>query len=844
MSRLSVATLDLPQTGVRTRQVRLAVRGFIALAVLLSVTITATSATMLYNAATALRDEAEGAAIHLVELLSASFAEMGEISLANVARTLDATLDGQMAAQARIAAHLVAAAEAAGQSPDEVIETLEAITATTVLDEFWITDAQGYAYLTNVRDEAGELTPFRFDPDPAVQPQASKFYVLLAAPLDGDDFITQPAQVREIDQQVYKYVAVGGVDQPRIVQVGNALAFGEQEILTNVYATQRPDVSAVIEGILGQHMAVQATLVDHFVAAAENAEWTAADIDGRLRRIVSTTAIGEIRIVDPGGEVLYTSQPARLGGGAPEGLLHADALAPLLAGDERMMDHPTAPRPSDGAVYKYVTVAGANDAPHVVQVGLPIEGSSGNLLYSVYQREADLLVQARNLEALWVVNLDRDLAASAPRAGQTGGGTADAAGVFGRRAEALVDQAMGEGRVVSAAQLSLLAPDDRGVWVASPIINTGGIPIGGLALAVSLDEIAETVRLEARNTSLIAFVLLGLTAVAALWGTRWVTRPIEVIAAAAREVESGRPPDDGPLLAVQQRTDELGSLARVFSDMTAQVFMREEQLETLVSARTEELQTTNRSLRLAQQALEQDLEMAKSVQAALVREGNADLGTFGAYARMTPAQQVGGDFVDVLEPAGDRLFVTVGDVSGKGVAAALFMAAAQGAITSAATGSSDGVAKIARAANERLCSENPMGLFVTCVLAVVDLKQGVIEYVCAGHEPALLVRADGSRSMLPVTEGVAMGVIDDFPYTSGRETLKPGETLFLYTDGLTDAVNREGELFGKERLEATLDGAAGRSPEQIVDHAWASIATFSAGAPAADDMTCLVLRRH
>ena len=97
-------------------RMRLAVRGFLALAVLLAVTITATSATLLYNAATALRDEAEGAATHLAELLSASFAEMGEISLANVARTLDATLDGQMIAQARIAAHLVAAAEEAGFS--------------------------------------------------------------------------------------------------------------------------------------------------------------------------------------------------------------------------------------------------------------------------------------------------------------------------------------------------------------------------------------------------------------------------------------------------------------------------------------------------------------------------------------------------------------------------------------------------------------------------------------------------------------------------------------------------------------------------------------------------------
>ena len=839
MSSVTTNTLAIPSAGIGAkRRVRLAVRVFLALAVLLAVTITATSATLLYNSAIALRDEAEAAAVHLAEILSTSFAEMGEISLANVARTLDATLDGQMAAQARIAAHLVAAAEAAGQRPARIIETFEAVTATTVLDEFWITDEQAFAYLTNVRDATGAPVPFRFDPDPTVQPQASKFYVLLAAPLNGNDVITQPAQVREIDQQVYKYVGVGGVDKPRIVQVGNAIAFGEQEILTNVYATQRADVSAVIEGILGQHMAVQATLVDYFVAAAEEAGWAAEEIDGRLQRIVGSTVIGEIRIVDPGGALVYSTLPTPLAAG----LVHAGDLAPLWDRSARVVDHPTAPRVPDGAVYKYVTVASA-DSPRVVQVGIPIEGSSGNLLYSVYQSEADVLVRSRNLEALWVVNLDRDLAASAPRAGQASVGAADAAGIFANRAEGVVGQAMDQGRVVSTASLSLLSPADRGIWVASPIINTGGITIGGLSIAVSLDDIASTVLTEARNTTLIAFALLVLAAGAALRGTRWLTYPIEVIAAAAQQVEAGRQPDTGAMEAVIRRTDEIGSLARVFSDMTVQVFTREEQLEMLVSKRTLELQTTNQRLQLAHEAIEQDLEMAKVVQAALVREGNVKFGDFEAYARMTPAQQVGGDFVDMRELTAGTLFVTVGDVSGKGVPAALFMAASQGAITSVASGMS-GIAAIATEVNRRLCHENPMGLFFTCVLATVDLDKGVVEYVCAGHEPAVVIQTDGSRRVPPMTGGLAMGVIDDFEYNMRREELHTGETLFLYTDGLTDAVNLGGELFGKDRLDATLDGAAGRSPEQIVDHIWRRIADFSAGAAAADDMTCLVLRRH
>ncbi|MCY4121280.1 MAG: PP2C family protein-serine/threonine phosphatase, partial [Acidobacteria bacterium] len=114
----------------------------------------------------------------------------------------------------------------------------------------------------------------------------------------------------------------------------------------------------------------------------------------------------------------------------------------------------------------------------------------------------------------------------------------------------------------------------------------------------------------------------------------------------------------------------------------------------------------------------------------------------------------------------------------------------------------------------------------------------------AGHEPAFRVAANESRRPLPMTGGVAMGVLDDFEYESREEKLRPGDALFLYTDGLTDAVNLNGELFGKERLESTLDGASSRSPEEIVDHVWSEILGYSAGAPAADDMTCLVLRRQ
>ena len=821
----------------------LAVRVFVALAALLVVTITATSATLLYNSANTLRDEAEANAVRLAELLADSYAEMGEISLANVARTLDATLDTQMTAQARVAAEMVAAAEAAGYDAERLNETLDEITRDTVIDEFWITDEVGFSYLTNVKDEAGVRVPFRFDPDPAVQPQASKFFVLLAAPPDDDGFIVQPAVVREIDSDIVKYVGVGGVDQSRIVQVGNVFNFGDQEILSNLAASERGDVSDVIEGILGQQMTGQAELVRRFVVAAEEGGWSAAEINERLLHIAGTTVIGEVRVADASGKVLYSNLPASETPDLVGAMPYFEEFAAVLGGSSLFHEHPSEPRPSDGLVYKYVAAADS-DKQRIVQVGILIESSYGNLLYSVYQREADVLVRAQNIDTIWIVNQDRELAAAAPRlALQSGDDQASLVEQFESGAGVMVQTAMADQRVTSRASLSLLSPETRGIVVAAPIINTGGIAIGALAIEVGLDEIAGTVISEGLNTTAVAFLLLVLTGGGALWGSRRLTRPIETIAEAAKQVEGGTQPESREMEMVLRRGDEIGRLARVFSDMTVQVFNREEELAKLVAARTQELEASNRQLRLAYEAMEQDLEMAKVVQAALVQQGNTNVGNLTGHARMTPAQMVGGDLIEMHVPEAGKLFVALGDVSGKGVAAALFMAASSAAIR-AASADPISVDVIAADINNRLCSENPMGLFVTCLLAIFDLETGTVEYTCAGHDPALLIKPDGNREPLPTTGDMAMGILEDFDYSSRRAQLAPGDTFFVYTDGLTDAVNRKGKLFGHKGLERALDGAGSRSPEEMVNHIWSSIEEFSEGTAPTDDKTCLVLRRR
>ena len=319
---------------------------------------------------------------------------MNTISLATVARALDTMLDGQMTAQARIVAQLVAAEEAAGHDAARVVQTLDAVVAGTVLDEVWVTDERGVVYLTNVRDDSGTPLPFEFTPDPALQPQASAFYGLLASPVDGDAVVAQAAQVREIDNEVYKYVGVGGIDRRRIVQVGNALAFeeqapsdaytspvmtavlaafGEPDLLSRSHTSRLAEIRGVFEAILGRQMVVQAALLDAFAAAAEAAGWSADEIGGRLRRIARTSPTSEIDVLAPGGGPVCTSRPAVPADAAPGG----GSTGPDPQPDESrpVVEHPIAPRASDGVLCKVVTTAGALSS-RIVRVELPIDDGS------------------------------------------------------------------------------------------------------------------------------------------------------------------------------------------------------------------------------------------------------------------------------------------------------------------------------------------------------------------------------------------------------------------------------------------------------------------------------------
>ena len=208
------------------------------------------------------------------------------------------------------------------------------------------------------------------------------------------------------------------------------------------------------------------------------------------------------------------------------------------------------------------------------------------------------------------------------------------------------------------------------------------------------------------------------------------------------------------------------------------------------------------------------------------------------YAEMHPAREVGGDFYDYFLIDANRLAFTVADVSGKGIPAALFMAVSR-TVMRGIGGRSDLSAAMSEA-NRLLATHNTACMFVTLFYGVLDLTTGVLRYCNAGHNPPYLLRADGGRSSLEAT-GIPFGVEDQTGYGCGEIVMAPGDTLFLFTDGISEAFDAAGNEFGAARLEATLDAARGCGAADLVRRVLGATASFTAGAEQSDDITCLAL---
>lgn len=301
-------------------------------------------------------------------------------------------------------------------------------------------------------------------------------------------------------------------------------------------------------------------------------------------------------------------------------------------------------------------------------------------------------------------------------------------------------------------------------------------------------------------------------------------RPLVRLTAAASKISAG---DLNADLREMRPSDDISRLNNAFAGMQQSL---RQQMRRLV-------ETTR-----AKERIESELHIARDIQMSLVPHTFTpfpECEGLELYARIRPAKEVGGDLYDFFI-RDSRLFFTIGDVSGKGVPASLFMAVTRTLFRSTA-GHKDSPAEMLATINETILKENDTCMFVTMFIGVLDLNSGLLTFCNAGHNRPVIIGPDGA-SMLEVKENIPIGVMDGFDYEEESLRLQATETLFIYTDGLTEAENADKKLYGDERMLTLLSNTKGSTPHDTITLIEKSVDVFADGADQSDDLTMLCLR--
>jgi sigma-B regulation protein RsbU (phosphoserine phosphatase) len=345
-----------------------------------------------------------------------------------------------------------------------------------------------------------------------------------------------------------------------------------------------------------------------------------------------------------------------------------------------------------------------------------------------------------------------------------------------------------------------------------------------IVLIIPEDDFIGSIKKANWQAVLISLCFLTIAIILVWVLSRGISRPIVNLTEEIKNIK------DFPLaLSSEDETAEVADLKDAFNQMGDQL---KEYMENLK-------ETT-----AAKERIESELKIAHDIQMGILPKifpAFPDRPEFDIYATLEPAKEVGGDLYDFFFMDDDHFCFTVGDVSGKGVPAALFMAITKTLIKTKATQGLKAENILTRV-NEDLSLDNPSVMFVTLFLGILNIRTGELEYCNGGHNPPYLIHTNGSLEPMETTNGMALGVMEDFQYTSKRIVLEKGTTIFMYTDGITEAMSEREELFSEERLENELSVLKDKSTKEMAAGIMERIRIFSEGVPQFDDITMLMLR--
>ena len=359
--------------------------------------------------------------------------------------------------------------------------------------------------------------------------------------------------------------------------------------------------------------------------------------------------------------------------------------------------------------------------------------------------------------------------------------------------------------------------------------RSGGIPIL-VGLTYDLTSINEQIQSETRNDTAAAVLgQLGLSVICMLMVYFLALRPLKTVQANIRRYRETK---DG--LAVKadlsrvNSKNEIGELTKDIIELTEEIDNYVDEIETITSEK---------------QRIESELDMARRIQLSMMPNlfpPFPERKEFYLHAYVDPAREVGGDFYDYFFIDDDHLCLVIADVSGKGVPAALFMMAAKIILKSSAM-QGKSPAEILTATNRAICENNPQDMFVTVWLGVLELSTGNLTAVNAGHEYPAVKRADGRFEVIKTKHSLFIGGMDDVTYKEYELDLKPGDKIFVYTDGLPEATDSAGEMLGMDRMTDALNEYLDEKPRPLIEGMRESVNKFVKDAEQFDDITMMCL---
>ncbi len=360
-------------------------------------------------------------------------------------------------------------------------------------------------------------------------------------------------------------------------------------------------------------------------------------------------------------------------------------------------------------------------------------------------------------------------------------------------------------------------------WMYYAPLSSVGWSIG---VIVPEEELFGDIQKLSRTVLIIGFAGFVFLFVVVVFISSTITRPLRELAVRATEIARGSL--DMALPPTHAR-DEVGVLTHSFEDMRLAL---------------KEYITNLRETTAAKERIESELKIARSIQMNFLPKHFPpfpEKQEFDIFAVLESAREVGGDLYDFFLLDEDHLFFSIGDVSGKGVPAALFMAASKMLMKGTAH-LKLAPAEILERVNRELCWENESAMFVTVFCGIFCLKTGELLYSNAGHNPPVLLHASGQAEWLILPEGFMLGPFEESRYETCSIVLTPGDTLILYTDGVTEAMNAEKKIYSDGKLLETVMHSGNPSVEGLVREIVQSVHDYAGGEPQSDDITLLALK--